>query len=635
MSDKITQADISVLDYPECVRKRPGMYLNTPDQCIFEIIDNSVDEYMAGRCNHISIIVNGTAVSIADNGGGIPIKPSTSPGYEGVPMIEVALATLHAGGKFSAKGGYTSSTGGLNGVGASSVNAVSNFFNAYVHIGNEEYSIKFEKGIKTQNLKKEDQYLMEEHGTTIMFELDKTIWKTKWYDFAHIKNRLRQIAYLNPELTIDFYVDSVNDTGAEVHIDETFLFPEGIKGYVNEIGKNSKKGIIVNAESFKNDFEYLDNKKGSFEMAMLYTDDYSGNIKSFVNNVGTENGGEHLAGALMGIMNAVRAYALDNKIIKDAKVITREDCLEGLCSIISVKILDPNFAGQSKEKLNMPEIKNPVKDIVYDFFLDYLEKDTERAGKIISKALSASKAREAAKKARTAARSVKQAIIGNVPDLADCSSKNPEECEIFFVEGDSAGGSAKMARDRRTQAILPIFGKILNAGKKKAEAVVKSVKLADMVKALRTGIGDEFNIDNLRYHKIILMADADADGGHIQCLHITNFYQTMRPLIEKGYVYAACPPLYKVTNTKKKKDNITYLYTKEELDSTDTSGCIVQRYKGLGEMSSEQLWDTTMNPETRRLVQITIDDVEKAEESLNLLMGNDVQARRKFLLEYL
>ena len=267
--------------------------------------------------------------------------------------------------------------------------------------------------------------------------------------------------------------------------------------------------------------------------------------------------------------------------------------------------------------------------------MDYLDKDSETACTIISKALSASKAREAAKKARTAARSVKQAIIGNVPDLADCSSKNPEECEIFFVEGDSAGGSAKMARDRRTQAILPIFGKILNAGKKKAEAVVKSVKLADMVKALRTGIGDEFNIDNLRYHKIILMADADADGGHIQCLHITNFYQTMRPLIEKGYVYAACPPLYKVTNTKKKKDNITYLYTKEELDSTDTSGCIVQRYKGLGEMSSEQLWDTTMNPETRRLVQITIDDIEKAEESLNLLMGNDVQARRKFLLEYL
>lgn len=639
MSDKniIDQADISVLDYPDCVRQRPGMYLNTPDQCIFEIVDNSVDEYMAGRCTQISVYIDDETVYVKDNGGGIPIKPSNAPGYEGVPMVEVAMSTLHAGGKFAKEGGYTTSTGGMNGVGASCVNAVSDFFTVYVSSdGKDEYCIGFEKGIKSFDLKKlSDDKFLEEKGTLITFKLDKSIWKTKWYDFNHIKNRLRQIAYLNPSLKIDLAVCSKNSDGDKIEISEEFFFPEGIKGYVTEIGKNSKKGIIVEAESFDDEFSYLDTMKGKLEMAVLYTDDYSSNIKSFVNNVGTENGGEHLSGTLLGILNAIRSYALDNKLIKDNKDIIREDCMEGLCAIISVKIFEPNFAGQSKEKLNMPEIKNPVRDIVSAFFLDYLEKDVERASSIVGKALSAAKAREAAKKARNAARNVKQAIIGNVPDLADCSSKNPEECEIFFVEGDSAGGSAKMARDRRTQAILPIFGKILNAGKKSVEAVVKSVKLADMVKALRTGIGDEFNIDNLRYHKIILMADADADGGHIQCLHMTNFYQTMRPLIEEGYVYAACPPLYKVTRQKGKKEEITYLYTKEELDNTDTTGCNIQRYKGLGEMNPEQLWETTMNPETRRLIQITVNDIDKTETSLELLMGNNVQARRQFLLDYL
>lgn len=632
------QADISVLDYPDCVRKRTGMYLNTPDQCVFEIVDNSVDEYMAGRCDRITVYVTDETIMIKDNGGGIPIKPSTAPGYEGVPMVEVAMRTLHAGGKFNAKGGYTTSTGGMNGVGASCVNAVSDFFGVYVSSEDKEYCISFAKGLKTADLHLvdiEDTMLAGDNGTVIVFKLDKTIWKTKWYDFIHIKNRLRQIAYLNPNLMIDLLVDSKDANGAKVSINEVFSFPEGIKGYVNEIGKNSKKGIIVEAESFEDDFEYLDTSKGKFEMAVLYTDDYSSNIKAFVNNIDTENGGEHLVGSLLGILDAVRSYSIENKLIKDNKEIIREDCLEGLNVIISVKILDPNFAGQSKEKLNMPEIKLPIKNLVSEFFLDYLEKDTERAGKIIAKALSAAKAREAAKKARNAARSVKQAVIGSVPDLADCSSKNPEECEIFFVEGDSAGGSAKMARDRRTQAILPIFGKILNAGKKSTEAVVKSVKLADMVKALRTGIGDDFNIDNLRYHKIILMADADSDGGHIQCLHMTNFYQTMRPLIEEGYVYAACPPLYKVTRQKGKQQEVTYLYTKEELDNTDTTDCSVQRYKGLGEMNPEQLWETTMNPETRRLIQIKVDDVNKTEESLELLMGNNVQARRQFLLDYL
>ena len=487
------------------------MYLNTPDQCIFEIVDNSVDEYMAGRCTQISVFIDDETVYVKDNGGGIPIKPSNAPGYEGVPMVEVAMSTLHAGGKFAKEGGYTTSTGGMNGVGASCVNAVSDFFTVYVSSdGKDEYCIGFEKGIKSFDLKKlSDDKFLDEKGTLITFKLDKSIWKTKWYDFNHIKNRLRQIAYLNPSLKIDLAVCSKNSDGDKIEISEESFFPEGIKGYVTEIGKNSKKGIIVEAESFDDEFSYLDTMKGKLEMAVLYTDDYSSNIKSFVNNVGTENGGEHLSGTLLGILNAIRSYALDNKLIKDNKDIIREDCMEGLCAIISVKIFEPNFAGQSKEKLNMPEIKNPVRDIVSAFFLDYLEKDVERASSIVGKALSAAKAREAAKKARNAARNVKQAIIGNVPDLADCSSKNPEECEIFFVEGDSAGGSAKMARDRRTQAILPIFGKILNAGKKSVEAVVKSVKLADMVKALRTGIGDEFNIDNLRYHKIILMADAD------------------------------------------------------------------------------------------------------------------------------
>lgn len=521
-------------------------------------------------------------------------------------------------------------------VGASCVNAVSTKFGLVIKTEGKKYGVDFEKGIITKHLYEISTVPKSQHGTEIVFALDKEVWKSEWYDFGHIKKRLRQLAYLNPGLTINVKFDTHDTEDNKVQYEEEFNFPEGLAGYINEIAGNKEK--LNEPELITGSIEYSEKKKLTIDACFIYCNDYSSDIRSFVNNVGTEYGGDHESGFRLGIADAIKKYAAENKMIKNIKDLTNDDCVEGMQAIISVKLLDPNFEGQGKGKLRMPEVKTVIRKFTEDQVYDFLMKNYERSKTIIEKTLLAAKAREDARKARNAARASKTAsIAGNVPDLASCSSKNPEECEIFFVEGDSAAGSAKQGRDRRFQAILPVFGKILNAGKTTFEKVVDSTKLVDMVKALGCGIGKEFNIDKLRYHKIILMADADADGGHIQCLHMTNFYKTMKPLIEAGYVYAACPPLFKVSKKRGKKEETTYLYTAEELKQFDTTDAVVQRYKGLGEMSPEQLWETTMNPESRKLIQIHLgdDNAEETENIVELLMGKDTGQRRDFLLEYL
>ena len=639
MAKEIEQAQISVLEFPDCVRKRKGMYLTSPDQCVFEIVDNAVDEFAAGRCNKIEVKISNEQVSISDNGGGIPITPSKDPGYEGKPQAEVAMTVLHAGGKFLSagkEGAYKTSTGGMNGVGASCVNAVSTDFKLEIKTDGKKYGLDFKKGITVKPLYEIGTIPKKDHGTVVSFTLDKEIWNSEWYDFGHIRKRLKQLAYLNPGLSIMISFDTHDAEGKAVKFEGEYNFPEGLTGYINEIIENKER--LNEPELITGKIEHSKNKQISVDACFVYTTDYSSDIRSFVNNVGTEYGGDHENGFRLGIADAVKKYALENKMVKDAKALTNDDCVEGMQAIISVKLLDPNFEGQGKGKLRMPEVKTVIKKFIEEQTYDFLMKNYDRSKTIIEKTLLAAKAREDARKARNAARASKAVSVGgNVPDLASCSSKKPEECEIYLVEGDSAGGSAKQARDRKYQAILPIFGKILNAGKATFEKVIDSGKLADMVKALGCGIGKEFNMEKLRYHKIILMADADSDGAHIQCLHMTNFYKTMKPLIEAGYVYAACPPLYKVSRKKGKKEEVTYLYTADELKEFNTENATVQRYKGLGEMSPEQLWDTTMNPETRKLIQIQLNEenAEDTEDTVELLMGKDTNQRREFLLEYL
>lgn len=620
--------EIQVLRFPDNVRMRHGMYLNGRNHCLDEIIENSVDQFMVGNCTIIACEIHGREIRVEDNGAGIPVGPSHDPEHKGESQVEVAMCTLHAGGKFDQREG--AKTGGLNGVGASAVNATSSDFEVQCRIGGKVYSTKFQKGIVTEHTHVVGSCPKEAHGTTTIFTLDDSIWTDDKLDVKRVARRMRQLAYLNPGLTMGVNFDTEDADGEPVKMQESYCYEDGVKAYVEKLTKG--KTHITEPELVQAAVDGGE-KIGSIDVqvAFAYTDAYTADIKSFVNNIATEYGGDHVTGLKEGVVRAVTRYAEEEKLVKNISDIKQNDAIEGLTAIVSVTVADPNYEGQGKNKIRMPQVRAAVKETISDFLFDYLSRDANRAKLIVGKAVEAAKARAAAKRARDAARGLnKAASSGTLPEkLADCSGTDPEKNEIYLVEGDSAGGSAKQGRDRRYQAILPIFGKVQNAEKTTRDKIYASVKTQDIVKALRCGIEDDYDESKLRYDKVILMSDADVDGAHIMCLHMTYFYRYMPQIIRNGHLYLACPPLFKVS---KKGQPDRYLYTEAELEAADTEGCSIQRYKGLGEMNPEQLWETTMNPEKRRLIRITLEDAEHAEEMLSICMGTDVETRKQFII---
>lgn len=636
MSAEYGADQIQILEGLEAVRKRPGMYIGSTSSrglhhLVYEIVDNSVDEALAGFCDTIKVTIEkDNSIKVEDNGRGIPVGINHK---AGIPAVEVVFTILHAGGKFGG-GGYKVS-GGLHGVGASVVNALSDWLEVTIYQEGKVYKQRYERGHVCYPLKEIDTCDPEKTGTTVVFKPDATIFQeTTVYEFDILKQRLREMAFLTKNLRIILCDNRVTDeeTGEDKPLVKEFHYEGGIKEFVTYLNK-SKTPLYENVMYFEGtrDNVYV-------EVAMQHNDSYTESSYSFVNNINTPEGGTHLAGFRNAITKTFNDYARNNKLLKDNEQnLTGEDIREGLTAIVSVKIEDPQFEGQTKQKLGNSEARGAVDSIVSEQLTYFLEQNPAVAKVICEKSILAQRARDAARKARDLTRR-KTALEGlALPGkLADCSDKNPENCEIYIVEGDSAGGSAKTARSRATQAILPLRGKILNVEKARLDKIYSNAEIKAMITAFGTGIHDDFDITKLRYHKIIIMTDADVDGAHIATLMLTFLYRFMPDLIKGGYVYLAQPPLYKLEKNKK----VWYAYSDEELNKILTEvgrdqNNRIQRYKGLGEMDAEQLWETTMDPERRVLLKVTMDEETESEVDLTFttLMGDKVEPRREFIEE--
>lgn len=613
-------SDIQVLEGLEAVRKRPGMYIGSTGprglhHLVFEIVDNSIDEAVAGFCNCIQVIMNrDNSVTVCDNGRGIPVDIHP---VAGIPAIEVILTTLHSGGKFGGSG-YNIS-GGLHGVGLSVVNALSSHMQVTIRRDGKIYRQDYEYGSPVNKLSVIGD--SDHTGTSINFVPDAGIFEETVFERDIIIQRLRELSFLNEGLRIVF-VDEREEEPFKIE----FHYTEGLKSFVNYVNKNKE---VINEEPLA--FEY---KKDDVvvKIALQYNNGYSENIYSFANNIRTQEGGTHEVGFKNGLTRVINDYAKKNGILKENDTnLSGEDIREGVAAIVSVLVKDPQFEGQTKTKLGNTYIRGIVESAIYDNIEDYLNENPPIAKKILDKAVSARRAREAAKKARELTRRKSALESTALPGkLADCSNKNPSESELFIVEGDSAGGSAKQGRDRNFQAILPLRGKILNVEKARLDRVLSNEEIRALITAMGTGIDEDFDIKKARYHKLFIMTDADVDGSHIRVLLLTFFYRYMRPLIEEGYVYIAQPPLYGL-----KRGNLIHYFHNEEVmnEFIKESGkkWTIQRYKGLGEMDPEQLWETTMNPEKRRILQVTVEDAIRADEIFSDLMGDNVEPRREFI----
>ena len=613
---------IQVLEGLEAVRKRPGMYIGSVSvrglhHLVYEIVDNSVDEALAGYCKNINITIEkGNIIRVEDDGRGIPvdIHPKTK-----ISAAETVYTVLHAGGKFGGDSGYKVS-GGLHGVGASVVNALSEWTEVTIKKDGGIFQMKFERGKTVMPLTRVGD--SKETGTMVRFFADSTIFETLEYEYEVLENRFREMAFLTKGLKI-----RIKDEREEPIKEAEFCFEGGLVSFVEYLNKNKEK---IQEKPI-----YIE-RNGEFpiEIALQYTTAYSDNIYSFVNNINTVEGGTHLEGFKRALTKVFNDYAKSHNILKEKDGnLQGEDIREGITAVISVKVKEPQFEGQTKTKLGNSEVTGLVQSAMTESLATYLEENPAVAKAILDKCISASRAREAARKARELVRR-KNALEGSTlpGKLADCSEKDASLCEVYIVEGDSAGGSAKQGRDRKFQAILPLWGKMLNVEKARADKIYGNEKLNPVILAIGAGIGAEFDITKIRYGKVIIMADADVDGSHIRTLLLTFFFRYMRPLIENGNVYLAQPPLYKLSR-KGMKD--LYCYTDEQLEQNlqelGREGMNIQRYKGLGEMNPEQLWDTTMNPETRTLVQVTMKDAIKADEIFTVLMGDEIAPRREFI----
>ncbi len=617
-------SQIQVLEGLEAVRKRPGMYIGSTSasglhHLVYEIVDNSIDEALAGYCKHITVTINpGNSITVTDDGRGIPvdIQPQT-----GRPAMEVVFTVLHAGGKFGG-GGYKVS-GGLHGVGASVVNALSEWMQVRVHKNGLIHEMKFARGAITQEMTIVGK--TDKTGTEVTFQPDPEMFDTTEYDYHILHERMREEAFLNAGLTI-----SITDDRGNEPIGETMCYEGGIREFATWCNRN--KTVI------HNDVVYMSGTKGdaSAEIAIQYNDGYNEFMLSFANDVRTPEGGMHETGFKTALTRVLNNYGLKNGLIKGDDKVSGEDCREGITAIISVKLTDAQFEGQTKAKLGNAYIRTLVEQVVGEQLATYFEEHPGTAKIILEKAMMANRAREAARKARENARRKTGLESGGMPDkLKDCNEKDPSLCEIYIVEGDSAAGSANQGRDSRFQAILPMWGKMLNVEKARVDRIYGNDKLSPLISALGGGIGEDFDIEKLRYHKIIIMSDADVDGAHIRTLLLTFFFRYMRPLIEHGFVYSAVPPLYKLSRGKQSR--VAYSDEQRDQVSAEMRGdnpnvkIEIQRYKGLGEMNKEELWETTMDPERRTLRRITLDDARRADEIFTILMGEQVEPRKEWI----